>query len=46
MMEENLSASADDIRDMMQARIVKDTTYFGVKAIKCPLDAWVSQEIT
>jgi cephalosporin hydroxylase len=45
MMEENLSTPADRILEQMQARIVKDTTYFGVRAIKCPLDAWVYQEI-
>jgi cephalosporin hydroxylase len=36
---------ADYILEQMQARIVNDTTYFGVRAIKCPLDAWVYQEI-
>jgi cephalosporin hydroxylase len=45
MMEQNLSVPADYILEQMQARIVKGTTYFGVKAVKCPLDAWVYQEI-
>jgi cephalosporin hydroxylase len=30
---------------MMQQRIDNQTTYFGVRAMKCPLDHWMYQEI-
>ena len=44
-MESHLHIPIHYALQRMQQRIVGQTTYFGVKAVKCPLDAWVYQEI-
>lgn len=44
-MEHALDLPLRDLLKLMQERITTDTTYFGVKAMKCPEDAWVYQEI-
>ncbi len=44
-MEENLNLTVRDILVKMQNRIMTDSTYFGIKALKSPIDFWVYQEI-
>lgn len=44
-MEENLEISLGKILPIIQESIENRTTYFGVKAVKSPMDAWVYQEI-
>ena len=43
--EEAGGLSLRDVLQVMQNRIVARTTYFGVKALKSPIDAWVYQEL-
>jgi len=44
-MEENLEMPLRQVLSIIQARILKQSTYFGVRAIKSPLDYWVYQEL-
>jgi cephalosporin hydroxylase len=44
-MEEQLDRSLRDVLQIMQGRIMAQTTYFGIKALKSPIDFWVYQEI-
>lgn len=44
-MEDSLDLPIRSLLPMMQKRIEKNTTYFGVRAMKSPLDYWVYQEI-
>lgn len=44
-MEESLEQPLKDILPVIQDRIMTGTYYFGVQALKNPLDAWVYQEI-
>ncbi len=44
-MEENLDMPLRKALAIMQDRIMHQTTYFGVKALKNPLDHWVYQEL-
>jgi cephalosporin hydroxylase len=44
-MEENLGMPLSKVLSIIQDRIMNRTTYFGVKALKSPLDYWVYQEI-
>jgi cephalosporin hydroxylase len=44
-MEENLDVPLRDVIRIMQGRIMEQTTYFGIKALKSPMDFWVYQEI-
>lgn len=44
-MEENLDMPLREVLAIMQDRIMNQTTYFGVKALKNPLDHWVYQEL-
>lgn len=44
-METCLKRPLKDILPVMQDRIMTGTSYFGVQALKNPLDAWVYQEI-
>ncbi|WP_089942089.1 CmcI family methyltransferase [Candidatus Entotheonella palauensis] len=44
-MEQCLDEPLRNILAIMQQRIVEQTTYFGVPALKSPLDYWVYQEI-
>lgn len=44
-MEECLERTLSEVLPVIQDRIMNATTYFGVKALKNPLDAWVYQEL-
>lgn len=44
-MEVNLDRPVSYALNRIQERLLKTTTYFGVKAVKSPLDAWIYQEI-
>lgn len=44
-MEESLNLPLHQVLQMMQARIVGSTYYFGVQTLKNPLDFWVYQEL-
>lgn len=44
-MESNLDMPMRQVLEILQERSMSGSTYFGVPAIKCPLDAWVYQEI-
>jgi cephalosporin hydroxylase len=44
-MEELLDRPLRDILPLMQQRIMEKTTYFGVTALKNPLDFWIYQEL-
>jgi cephalosporin hydroxylase len=45
VMEKGLELSLREVLPRMQEGIVTGTTWFGIPAQKCPLDAWVYQEI-
>lgn len=44
-LETSLDTPLREILPVMQERIVKHTTYFGVPALKNPLDFWIYQEL-
>lgn len=44
-MEENLDMPLGKVLAIMQNRIMNQTTYWGVKALKNPLDHWIYQEL-
>jgi cephalosporin hydroxylase len=44
-MEQYLDMPVRELLAIMQDRIVNNTSYFGVKALKSPADSWVYQEI-
>lgn len=44
-MEENLDMPLKQVLNIIQNRIMTKSTYFGVKAVKSPLDLWIYQEI-
>lgn len=44
-MDDHLDRPLRDVLAHMQRRIMGSTSYLGVKMRKCPLDAWVYQEI-
>jgi cephalosporin hydroxylase len=44
-MEDNLSLPISRLLEKMQYRIMEQTTYFGIRTLKGPLDFWVYQEI-
>jgi cephalosporin hydroxylase len=44
-MEESLDLPLSEVLQIIQDRILNETTYFGVKALKNPSDFWVYQEI-
>jgi len=44
-MEENLNLRLRQVLPIMQTRTTTQTTYFGVQAVKSPIDFWVYQEI-
>lgn len=44
-MEENLDMPLSKLLSIIQDRIMNQTTYFGVKALKSPIDYWIYQEI-
>lgn len=45
MIDENTFIPISDALRFMQKGIMQHTTYFGIKTLKNPLDAWVYQEI-
>jgi cephalosporin hydroxylase len=45
LMEESLNMSLSAVLQIMQHRLMTESTYFGVKALKSPTDFWVYQEI-
>jgi cephalosporin hydroxylase len=44
-MENNLDMPLSEVLEKIQDRIMTETTYFGVTALKSPMDFWVYQEI-
>ncbi len=44
-MEDHLDEPVTYALQRIQGRLLAQTTYFGVEAVKCPLDAWIYQEI-
>lgn len=44
-MEENLNLPVSNVLNIIQNRVMNESTYFGVRAAKSPLDFWVYQEI-
>lgn len=44
-LEESLDVPLREVLRIMQKRTISQTRYFGVQALKCPLDFWVYQEI-
>jgi cephalosporin hydroxylase len=44
-MEQHLDLPAREVLRMMQARIMQETSYFGIPTLKNPLDFWVYREI-
>jgi cephalosporin hydroxylase len=44
-MEENLRMPLGKVLPIIQDGIMNQTTYFGVKTLKSPIDAWIYQEI-
>ena len=45
MMEENLDMPLREILKVLQHRSLKQTSYFGIPAVKSPLDFWIYREI-
>lgn len=43
--EESLEQTVEETLKIVQKRIMSQTTYFGVKTLKNPMDFWVYQEI-
>lgn len=44
-MEDSLDLPLRDVLKIMQSRIVEKTSYFGVPALKSPIDFWIYQEL-
>lgn len=44
VLEEALSKTLAEILEVIQSRIVKDSTYFGIPCQRSPLDFWIYQE--
>jgi cephalosporin hydroxylase len=44
-LEDNLELSIRELLPLMQHQITTGSRYFGIPTMKCPLDAWVYQEI-
>lgn len=44
-MEDRLDLSLREVLQIMQGRIMNQSTYFGIQTLKCPIDFWVYQEI-
>lgn len=45
VIENSLDMKLVDYLPVLQARILRETVYFGVKALKNPLDFWIYQEV-
>ncbi len=44
-MEENLDMPLREVLQVMQNRIMKESTYWGIKTLKSPIDFWIYMEI-
>jgi len=44
-LEDSLNLTLGQIIPLMQQRIMNESTYFGVKTWKCPIDFWIYQEM-
>jgi cephalosporin hydroxylase len=44
-MEDCLRLPLKEVLGIMQARILHQSTYFGIRALKSPIDFWIYQEI-
>ncbi|MCP4110518.1 MAG: hypothetical protein GY749_34180 [Desulfobacteraceae bacterium] len=44
-MEEHLEMPLKKVLELMQNRVMNETSYFGIKTLKSPIDFWVYQEI-
>ncbi len=44
-MEDSLSMTLDKVLEIIQARVVTDSKYFGIPCQRSPLDFWIYQEI-
>jgi cephalosporin hydroxylase len=44
-MENNLSLPLNEVLKIMQNRMMNESTYFGIKTLKGPIDFWIYQEI-
>jgi len=44
-MEEHLETPVQQVLQIMQRRIMNESTYFGIKTLKSPIDFWIYQEI-
>lgn len=44
-MEDRLDLSLRHVLQIMQDRIMSQSSYFGVKTLKSPIDFWIYQEI-
>ena len=44
-LEESLNIKLEDILAVIQNRIMRKTSYLGVKTLKNPMDFWVYQEM-
>jgi cephalosporin hydroxylase len=44
-MEESLSKTLGEVLEVIQARVVTDSTYFGIPCQRSPMDFWIYQEI-
>jgi cephalosporin hydroxylase len=44
-MEESLSKTLDEVLEIIQARVVSGSTYFGIPCQRSPMDFWIYQEI-
>jgi len=45
LMEDRLDLPTSDVLELMQTRLKEQSTYFGIRTLKSPLDFWVYQEI-
>ena len=44
-MEESLSKTLGEVLEIIQKRVVTDSTYFGIPCLRSPMDFWMYQEI-
>jgi cephalosporin hydroxylase len=44
-MEEQLDMPLRQVLSIMQDRVMNETSYFGVKALRSPIDSWIYQEL-
>jgi len=44
-MEDSLSTPLSEVLRIIQSRLLADSTYFGIKCLRSPIDFWIYQEI-